>query len=110
MTIEIALPDEIASKLERTAQDRGVSVSELVFYCVIEKLERDSEFKSAADDVLLKNTTSTRGLPRNRNREVRPSAAGPYARGFAVFVRLSRDRIRRAQLRWAELPSTHTTE
>ncbi|MGH9423022.1 MAG: ribbon-helix-helix protein, CopG family [Thermoanaerobaculia bacterium] len=65
MTIEIALPDEIASKLERAAQDRGVSVSELVFYCVIEKLERDSEFRSAADDVLRKNALLHERLLRN---------------------------------------------
>jgi predicted transcriptional regulator len=54
-TIEITLSDEIASKVEQAAQDRGVSVQELLQTSVVEKLEREAEFKSATTHVLSKN-------------------------------------------------------
>jgi hypothetical protein len=54
-TIEIRFPDEIALKVERAAQDQGVSVQELLQTSVLEKLERDAEFKSATAYVLSKN-------------------------------------------------------
>lgn len=54
-TIEITLPDEIASKLQQSAKDRGVSVQDLLQSSVIEKLSRDAEFEAAASSVLSKN-------------------------------------------------------
>ena len=54
-TIELTFPDEMASKVEQAAYDRGVSVQELLRSCVIEKLERDAAFKTAANHVLSKN-------------------------------------------------------
>jgi predicted transcriptional regulator len=54
-TLEVRVPDEIASKLEQAAQERGVSIDELVRSSVEEKLARDAEFELAAGHVLRKN-------------------------------------------------------
>ena len=55
-TLEIALPDDVAAKVEQVAQSRGLSVSDLLISSVVEKLERDARFESAADYVLAKNS------------------------------------------------------
>ena len=54
-TLEVRLPDDVASKIERAADERGVSVEELLRSSVEEKLARDAEFESAASRVLSKN-------------------------------------------------------
>ena len=54
-TIELTLPDEIASKVAKAAEERGVSVQDLVRSSVVEKLTRDAEFERAAGHVLSKN-------------------------------------------------------
>ena len=54
-TLEIHVPDEIASRIETAAHDRGVSVEELIQSSLEEKLARDAEFDSAARHVLAKN-------------------------------------------------------
>jgi hypothetical protein len=54
-TIEITLPDEIASTVKQAAKERGVSVQDLLQSSVVEKLARDAEFEAAAARVLTKN-------------------------------------------------------
>jgi hypothetical protein len=54
--LEIPVPDETAEKIEEAAQEKGVSVEELVRRSVEEKLARDAEFEKAARHVLTKNT------------------------------------------------------
>jgi hypothetical protein len=54
-TLEITLPDEVAAQVEQAAQDRGVSVQDLLASSVVEKLEREAEFESAAAYVFTKN-------------------------------------------------------
>jgi hypothetical protein len=54
-TLELQVPEEIASRIEKAASDRGVSVAELLQASVEEKLARDGEFKEAAAAVLAKN-------------------------------------------------------
>jgi hypothetical protein len=53
--LEIPVPDETASKIERAAQEKGLSVEELVRRSVEEKLTRDAQFANAARHVLAKN-------------------------------------------------------
>jgi hypothetical protein len=55
-TLAVVLPDEVAAKVEQVAQHRGVSVGDLLTASVVEKLERDAAFESAADYVLSKNS------------------------------------------------------
>lgn len=54
-TLEIHLPEEIASKIEAAAHERGVSVEELVRASVEEKLARDTALEAATRYVLSKN-------------------------------------------------------
>ena len=54
-TLEVRIPDDVASMIEQAAHDRGVSVEELVRSSVEEKLARDAEFEHAAGRVLSKN-------------------------------------------------------
>jgi hypothetical protein len=54
-TLEIQVPDEVASKIERAAEEKGVSLDELVRLSVEEKLARDEQFETAARYVLAKN-------------------------------------------------------
>lgn len=54
-TLEIHIPDDVASKIERAAEEKGVSLEELVRVSVEEKLARDEEFEAAARHVLDKN-------------------------------------------------------
>jgi predicted transcriptional regulator len=53
--LEITVPDEIAAKVEQVAHERGVSVEDLLRSGIIEKLDREAEFESAAAHVLSKN-------------------------------------------------------
>lgn len=61
-TLEIHVPDEVASKLEAAAHDRGVSIDELVRTSLEEKLARDAAFDSASRYVLDKNAELYRRL------------------------------------------------
>jgi Arc/MetJ-type ribon-helix-helix transcriptional regulator len=54
-TLEIHVPDEVASKIERAAEEKGVSLDELVRRSVEETLARDEQFEIAAQHVLAKN-------------------------------------------------------
>ena len=54
-TIEVRIPEDVASKIERAAEQRGVSVEELVRSSLEEKLVRDAEFDDVAGRVLSKN-------------------------------------------------------
>ena len=54
-TLEITFPDEVAARIEQAAQDRGVSLQDLVASSVVEKLQRDGDFESAVAHVLTKN-------------------------------------------------------
>jgi predicted transcriptional regulator len=61
-TFQIQVPDEIASKIERAAEERGISVDELLRASVAEKIERDSRFEHAVGRVLEKNAELYRRL------------------------------------------------
>ena len=54
-TLEIQVADETASRIEKAAQEKGISANELVRISVEEKLARDDEFERAARIVLTKN-------------------------------------------------------
>lgn len=61
-TLEVHLPEEVASRLERAAIDRGISVDQLVQMSVEEKIERDAQFDAVASRVLEKNAELYRRL------------------------------------------------
>lgn len=54
-TLEVHVPDDVATKIERVAAQNGVSVDELVRLSLEEKMARDDEFERAAKHVLSKN-------------------------------------------------------
>jgi hypothetical protein len=54
-TLEIHVPDEVASRVEQAVRERGVTLDELVRTSLEEKLARDAEFGAAAEYVLMKN-------------------------------------------------------
>ena len=54
-TLEIRIPDDVAQKFEQAAQERGVSVDDLVRASVEEKLARETEFAKATEYVRAKN-------------------------------------------------------
>ena len=54
-TLELQLTDEVAAKIEQAANDRGVSIGDLVRQSVEEMLARDAEFEEAAAVTLEKN-------------------------------------------------------
>ena len=54
-TLELHVPDEVATSIEVAARKRGVSIEQLVETSVVEKLERDAAFESATTTVLAKN-------------------------------------------------------
>jgi hypothetical protein len=54
-TLAVKVPDEIASKIERAARERGVSVDDFLLSTVEEKLAREADFEEAAGRVLSKN-------------------------------------------------------
>ncbi|HYK03829.1 MAG TPA: DNA-binding protein [Thermoanaerobaculia bacterium] len=49
------VPDDVASRVEHAAQEKGVSLDELVRVSLEEKLARDQQFEAAARYVLAKN-------------------------------------------------------
>lgn len=61
-TLEIHVPDEIASKIEQAANDLGISIDQLLQASVEEKMQRDSQFETAAGRVLQKNAELYRRL------------------------------------------------
>jgi len=61
-TLEIHLPDEIASKIEQAAQQRGISVEQLLQASVEEKIHRDAQLEHAVGRVLEKNAELYRRL------------------------------------------------
>lgn len=61
-TLEIHLSDELASKVERAAQERGMSVEQLLQASVEEKIQRDAQFEAAVTHVLDKNAELYRRL------------------------------------------------
>lgn len=55
-TLEVQLPEQTASKLEKAAERLSVSAEQLLVLSVEEKLAQlDEEFRSSADYVLQKN-------------------------------------------------------
>lgn len=54
-TLELHVPEQIASKIEAAAHARGVSVDELVLASLQEKFDREAAFEAAAKYVLSKN-------------------------------------------------------
>jgi hypothetical protein len=61
-TLELEVPDELASKIENAAKERGVSVGELLQTSIEETLLRDAQFDAAAHHVLRKNAELYRRL------------------------------------------------
>jgi hypothetical protein len=61
-TLEIHIPDEIASKIEQAADHLGISIDQLLQTSVEEKIERDAQFERAAGRVLEKNAELYRRL------------------------------------------------
>jgi hypothetical protein len=61
-TLEFEVPDELASKIENAAKERGVSVGELLQTSIEETLLRDAQFDAAAGHVLSKNAELYRRL------------------------------------------------
>ena len=45
-TLEIRFSDEIASRIEEAANQRGISVEQLLQASVEEKIQRDAQFES----------------------------------------------------------------
>lgn len=54
-TLEIHVPEEVAAKIEQAAEDKGLSLDELIRVSIEEKLARDDQFEKAARHVLIKN-------------------------------------------------------
>lgn len=61
-TIEVHVPDELASRIEQAASARGLSVEQLVKISVEEMIEREAQFESATARVLEKNAELYRRL------------------------------------------------
>jgi DNA-binding transcriptional MocR family regulator len=61
-TLELHVPDETASKIEQAAQQRGISVEQLLQVSVEEKIQRDAQFERAVSRVLEKNAELYRRL------------------------------------------------
>ena len=61
-TLEFHVPDETASKIEQAAQQRGISVEQLLQAGVEETIQRDAQFERAAGRVLEKNAELYRRL------------------------------------------------
>jgi predicted transcriptional regulator len=61
-TLEIQLPDEVASKIEQAADQLGISIDQLLQESLEEKIERDTQFERAAGGVLEKNAELYRRL------------------------------------------------
>ncbi|MEA2165251.1 MAG: hypothetical protein QOK37_3378 [Thermoanaerobaculia bacterium] len=61
-TLEIHVPDEVASKIEQAANHLGMSIEQLLQASVEEKIQRDAEFERATGRVLEKNAELYRRL------------------------------------------------
>jgi hypothetical protein len=61
-TLEIHVPDEVASKIEQAANHLGISIEELLRASFEEKIQRDAQFENAAARVLEKNAELYRRL------------------------------------------------
>jgi FtsZ-binding cell division protein ZapB len=61
-TLEVHVPDDVASRIEAAAQQRGVSVEQLLQMSVEEKIQRDAQFEQAVSRVLDKNAELYRRL------------------------------------------------
>ena len=61
-TLEIHVPDELATKFELAASQRGISIEQFLQVSVEEKIQRDAEFASVAGRVLEKNAELYRRL------------------------------------------------
>jgi DNA-binding transcriptional MocR family regulator len=61
-TLEIQVPEEVASKIEQAAHNLGISIDQLLQASVEEKIERDAQFERAAGRVLEKNAELYRRL------------------------------------------------
>lgn len=61
-TVEVHLPDDVASRAQRLAEEKGVSLDDLLLRSLEEKLARDEQFEAAAAYVLAKNAELYRRL------------------------------------------------
>jgi hypothetical protein len=61
-TLEVHVPDDVAYRIEEAAQQRGVSVEQLLQTSVEEKSQRDAQFDQAVSHVLDKNAELYRRL------------------------------------------------
>jgi hypothetical protein len=61
-TFEMHVPNEVASEIEQAAQQRGISVEQLLRASVEEKIQRDAQFEHAVGRVLEKNAELYRRL------------------------------------------------
>ena len=61
-TLEIHVPDEMAFRIEQAADQRGISVEQLLQSSVEEKIERDAQFERVAARVIEKNAELYRRL------------------------------------------------
>ena len=61
-TLELHVPDDVATKVEAAANRHGVTVEELLRLSVDEKLARDAELEEAVRVVLAENADLYRRL------------------------------------------------
>ena len=61
-TLEIQVPDEVATKVEAVASKHGVTIEQLLRQSLDEKLARDTELEDAVRDVLAENAELYRRL------------------------------------------------
>ena len=61
-TLELQLPDDIATKAEAVAHKQGVTVEQLLRASLDETLARDAELEEAVRDVLAENAELYRRL------------------------------------------------
>lgn len=61
-TLEVNVPDEVATKVEAVASKHGVTVEQLLRLSLDEKLARDAELEEVVRDVLTENAELYRRL------------------------------------------------
>ncbi|HEV7764887.1 MAG TPA: DNA-binding protein [Thermoanaerobaculia bacterium] len=54
-TLQLEMPDEVATRMRVAAQERGLTIEQLVAASVEEKLARDATFENVVDAVLADN-------------------------------------------------------
>ena len=54
-TLQVQLPDEIATRIKEVASERGFTVDEFVAKSLEEKLVREATFETAVEAVLAEN-------------------------------------------------------